>query len=119
MKSLIFKGLVAYVNGSTYSKDFIDRTSEITITGTCASFTHYIEGEYDINEIKTISEPVEMPQFFGSLVEEAEANAQVFDPEDFPNDAAVPMPGQPEVHIRYEPSQNNFRIVANNKVHFI
>lgn len=115
---LNFQGLDAYINGSTYSKDFIDRTSEITITGTCASFTHYIEGKYDINEIKTITEPVEMPQFYGSLVAEAEANAQVFDPEDFPKDAAVPMPGQPEVHIRYEPSQNNFRIVANKKSTF-
>ncbi|HHX18267.1 MAG TPA: hypothetical protein GX727_05360, partial [Clostridium sp.] len=34
---LNFQGLDAYINGSTYSKDFIDRTSEITITGTCAS----------------------------------------------------------------------------------
>lgn len=117
-EKLNFQGLFAYVNGNTYSKDFVDLTNKITITGTCASFTHYIEGEYDINEIKTISEPVEMPHFFGSLVEEALENAQVFDPEDFPDDAAVPMPGQPEVHIRYEPSQNNFRIVANNKATF-
>ena len=62
-EKLNFQGLFAYVNGNTYSKDFVDLTNEITITGTCASFTHYIEGEYDINEIKTTSEPVEMPHF--------------------------------------------------------
>lgn len=117
-EKLNFQGVNSYVNGSTYSKNFTNYTQEITITGTCASFTHYIEGKYDINEIKTITEPVEMPHFYGSLVAEAASNAQVFDPKDYPPNAAVPMPGQPEVHIRYEPSQNNFRIVANQKSTF-
>ncbi|TYQ12986.1 UNVERIFIED_CONTAM: carbohydrate binding protein [Acetivibrio alkalicellulosi] len=118
-ENLHFQGNNAYINGSTYAKNFSNITQQITITGTCAAFNHYIAGNYSIGDIKTVSAPVEMPYFHTNLISQANANARIYDPVNFPPNVSVPMPGQPGVHIRYEPAQDVFRITADASSTFV
>jgi|LSQX01.2.fsa_nt_gb hypothetical protein len=111
---LQIQGNEAEIKGSTYSQVLKSTGINLTITDTCASSSFFVTTpNLNINKKVNVLEPLDMPYLHPMLIAEAIACNQVYDSSSFPAGMDVPMPGQYNINIRYEPWNSRFVITGN------
>ncbi|MFZ5986222.1 MAG: discoidin domain-containing protein [Bacillota bacterium] len=111
---LSIQGNEATINGSTYARSFSSTGSRLTISEKCSASSFYIiTPTISVGRFENVTTPIEMPYFHSTLINEAYANSKIYDSNSFPPNVDVPMPGQTNINIRYDPSKSQFVITGS------